>query len=165
MKLALGGRDEDSMSRPYHPGPPGSRFSPGGLLPGILPGTKPRWPVTSRNRLDPVSLDDYDLREPLGAGAMARVFDAVHRRSGANVAIKLLDAAQRGSRELRERMAREAVLLASVSSPHVSRLLGYGWDHDQPFLVLEGLEGETLADVLRRDGRVETARLVNWVEQ
>ena len=120
--------------------------------------------MSSGPRLDPVPLDDYDLRDPLGSGAMARVFEAVHRRTGRAVAIKLLDASARGSRELRERMAREAVVLASVTSPHVSRLLGYGWDNDQPFLVLERLTGETLADVLRREGRVAPARLVDWVE-
>ena len=121
--------------------------------------------MSSSPRLDPVSLDDYDLREPLGSGAMASVFEAVHRRTGAAVAIKLLDGSSRGSRELRERMAREAVVLASVTSPHVGRLLGYGWESDQPFLVLERLEGETLADVLRREGRLGAARLVDWVEQ
>jgi serine/threonine-protein kinase len=118
-----------------------------------------------RSRLDPVSLDDFELREHLGSGASARVFDAVHKASGRPVAIKLLDAASRGSREMRERMEREAVVLASVTSPHVSRLLGYGWESDQPFLVLERLQGETLADVLRREGRLGVARLVDWVEQ
>jgi serine/threonine protein kinase len=115
--------------------------------------------------LEPVSLDDYELRDALGSGAMARVFEAMHRPTGAPVAIKLLDAAARGSHELRERMAREAVLLASVKSPHVARLLGFGWESEQPFLVLERLEGETLADVLRREARLAPGRLVDWVEQ
>ena len=115
--------------------------------------------------LEPVSLDDYELRDALGSGAMARVFEAMHRSTGAPVAIKLLDAAARQSHELRERMAREAVLLASVKSPHVARLLGFGWESEQPFLVLERLEGETLADVLRRESRLAPGRLVDWVEQ
>jgi eukaryotic-like serine/threonine-protein kinase len=119
----------------------------------------------SSRRLDPVPLDDFDIREPLGSGAMARVFDAIHKQTGRPVAIKLLDAAARGSRELRERMAREAIVLASLQSPHVSRLLGYGWESEQPFLVLERLEGETLADVLRREKRLGASRLVDWVEQ
>ncbi len=121
--------------------------------------------MSSPPRLDPVPLDQFELREPLGSGAMARVFDAVHKTTGRNVAIKLLDASSRGSRELRERMAREAVVLASVQSPHVSRLYGYGWESDQPFLVLERLEGETLADVLRRESRLDVGHLVEWVEQ
>jgi serine/threonine protein kinase len=136
-------------------------FPGGGRLPLHASGNVH---VTLLGRLDPVPLDDYELREPLGSGAMARVFDAVHKRTGQAVAIKLLDSASRGSRELRERMAREAVLLASVSSPHVSRLLGYGWESEQPFLVLERLDGETLADVLRRENRLAPARLVDWVE-
>src|ERR1019366_9346794 len=96
---------------------------------------------------------------------MARVFDAVHRKTKKGVAIKLLDGTSRGSRELRERMAREALVMASLQSPHVSKLFGYGWEGEQPFLVLEKLEGETLADVLRRDKRLPPARLVDWVEQ
>jgi serine/threonine-protein kinase len=115
--------------------------------------------------LDPVSLDDYELRDALGSGAMARVFEAIHRATGEPVAVKLLDAAARQSHELRERMAREAVLLASVESPHVARLLGFGWEGEQPFLILERLEGETLADVLRRESRVAPGRLHEWVEQ
>jgi serine/threonine-protein kinase len=116
-------------------------------------------------RLAPVSLDDFQLGEPLGSGAMALVFDAVHKKTGSSVAIKLLEGTSRGSRELRERMAREAVVLASLASPHVSRLLGYGFEGEQPFLVLEKLEGETLATLLRREKRLTPARMVDWVEQ
>jgi serine/threonine-protein kinase len=47
----------------------------------------------------------------------------------------------------------------------VSSLLGHGWDGEQPFLVLERLRGETLADLLRREGRLGVARLVDWIEQ
>ncbi len=115
--------------------------------------------------LAPVSLDDFQLGEPLGSGAMALVFDAVHRTTQVPVAIKLLEGTSRGSRELRERMAREAVVLASLESAHVSRLLGYGFDGEQPFLVLEKLEGETLATLLRREKRLTPARMVDWVEQ
>jgi serine/threonine-protein kinase len=115
--------------------------------------------------LAPVSLDDFMLGEPLGSGAMALVFDGVHKKSKVPVAIKLLEGTSRGSRELRERMAREAVVLASLASPHVSRLLGYGWEGEQPFLVLERLDGETLATLLRREKRLTPARMVDWVEQ
>jgi eukaryotic-like serine/threonine-protein kinase len=113
----------------------------------------------------PSRLDDFAIGQALGSGAMARVLDAVERKSGRPVAIKLLDGSARGSHELRERLAREARLLASVESPHVSRLLDHGWEGDQPFLVLERLRGETLADTLRREGRVTVGRLVEWVEQ
>ena len=115
--------------------------------------------------LAPTRLDDYELAGPLGSGATARVFAARHVETGREVAIKVLDASARGSHELRERLAREAVLLTGVQSPFVSRLLGYGWEDDQPFLVLERLEGETLGDVLRREGRLSVTRLTEWIEQ
>jgi serine/threonine-protein kinase len=110
-------------------------------------------------------LSDFEVRDPLGSGAMGAVFEAVHKRTGELVALKRLDGASRDSLELRERLAREALLLASVHSPHVARLLGHGWDDGQPFVVLERLRGETLADLLRREGRLGVARLVDWTEQ
>jgi serine/threonine-protein kinase len=115
--------------------------------------------------LDPVPWTDFELGKPIGYGGVARVFEAIDRKTGQPVALKLLDASARGSHELRERLAREAVLLGAVQSPHVSGLLGHGWDGDQPFLVLERLQGETLADYLRREGRLSVARLIDWVEQ
>jgi serine/threonine protein kinase len=115
--------------------------------------------------LQPSRLGDYAMSSPLGSGATAKVFEAKHLATGRQVAIKMLDASARGSRELRERLAREAVLLAGVHSPYVSRLLGYGWEADQPFLVLERLHGETLGDVLKREGRLSVPRLVEWIEQ
>jgi serine/threonine-protein kinase len=96
---------------------------------------------------------------------MGAVFEAVHKKTGELVAMKRLEGASRDSSELRERLAREAHLLARVESQHVARLLGHGWEDGQPFVVLERLHGETLADRLRREGRLRTSRLVEWTEQ
>lgn len=100
----------------------------------------------------------------MGSGATAKVFDAVHIATGRPVAIKMLEPSARGS-ELRERFAREALFLANVTSPHVSRILGYGFDQGQPFLVLERLVGETLDAKLRRDGPVPPTLAYAWIEQ
>jgi serine/threonine-protein kinase len=115
--------------------------------------------------LEPLHLEDFELGGPLGSGATSRVFAARHRPSGRYVAVKMLEAAHRNSDELRERLHREAVMLAGVESPHVGRILGFGYEEEQPFLVLEHLRGETLADVLKRDGRVNVDVLTNWIEQ
>ena len=56
-------------------------------------------------------------------------------------------------------------MLAGVASPHVGRILGFGFEDEQPFLVLERLRGETLADVLKRDGPVPLDQLSAWIEQ
>jgi serine/threonine-protein kinase len=115
--------------------------------------------------LEPLPLHDFELAGPLGSGATSRVFAARHRVTGELVAIKMLEPSHRNSAELRERLHREALMLAGVASPHVGRVLGFGYEEEVPFLVLERLTGETLADVLKRDGRVQVDPLANWIEQ
>ncbi len=115
--------------------------------------------------LEPSRLSDYRLNDAIGSGATAQVFDATHTATGQQVAIKILEAGARSSDELKERLAREAVMLAEVTSLHVGRILGFGYNDDQPFLVLERLRGETLDDLLRREGSPTTAQLIAWMEQ
>jgi serine/threonine protein kinase len=121
--------------------------------------------LSSSMALEPLHLQDFELAGPLGSGATSRVFAARHRTTGRAVAIKMLEPSHRNSDELRERLHREALMLAGVTSPHVGRILGFGYEEEQPFLVLERLRGETLADVLKRDGRVHVDSLVHWIEQ
>src|SRR5690242_13894493 len=104
--------------------------------------------------LEPAKLSDFTLASTLGSGTTAKVYDAVHAASGRPVAIKLLDQPGAATSEMRERLAREALLLAGVESRHVGKILGFGFDKGQPFLVLERLTGETLDAKLRRDGPV-----------
>lgn len=114
--------------------------------------------------LQPVKLADFQLAGALGSGTTAKVYEAVDTRTGRSVAIKILEPSQSGS-EMRERFAREAVLLAGVASKHVGNILGFGFERGQPFLVLERLNGETLDAKLRRDGAVPPAIAVRWIEQ
>lgn len=114
--------------------------------------------------LEPLQLADFTLGEPLGSGSTSHVFAAVHRPSGREVAVKMLESSHRDSLELRFRLQREAVVLAGVESPHVGRILGFGYEDEHPFLVLERLRGETLADLLKRQGRVSLTELAVWVE-
>ena len=100
----------------------------------------------------------------LGSGATAKVYDAVQIATGRAVAIKILEPSQSGS-EMRERFAREAILLAGVASKHVGNIVGFGFERGQPFLVLERLNGETLDAKLRRDGPVAPPIAVRWIEQ
>ncbi len=114
--------------------------------------------------LEPAKLSDFTIAGSLGSGTTARVYEAVHTPSGRPVAIKVLEPSQSGS-EMRERFAREALLLSGVQSRHVGKILGFGFDKGQPFLVLERLNGETLDGKLRRDGPVPIPTAVRWVEQ
>jgi serine/threonine-protein kinase len=115
--------------------------------------------------LEPLSLSDFELGGPLGTGATSKVFAATHRATGRGFAVKMLEPSHRNSAEMRTRLQREAIMLSGVASPHVGKILGFGYEEEQPFLVLERLCGETLADLLKRDGRVTLDRLAGWVEQ
>jgi serine/threonine-protein kinase len=115
--------------------------------------------------LEPSRISDFQVLGPLGAGSTARVFAATHLPSGRPVAIKMLEPGHEAGSELRERFAREALLLAGVESKHVSRVLGFGFERGQPFIVLERLEGETLDARLRREGPIPMTVGMGWVEQ
>ena len=114
--------------------------------------------------LEPAKLADFTIAGALGAGTTAKVYEGVHTATGRPVAIKMLEPSYSGG-EMRERFAREAVLLSAVQSRFVGKILGFGFDRGQPFLVLERLKGETLDAKLRRDGPVPTSIAVRWIEQ
>ncbi len=116
--------------------------------------------------LQPSKLGDFRILAPLGSGATARVFDAVHIASNREVAIKMLDPREKEAvGELRERFAREALALSNLSSRHVSRIVGFGFELGQPFLVLERLHGETIDARIKRDGPIPPALLGPWIAQ
>jgi serine/threonine protein kinase len=116
--------------------------------------------------LEPARLSDFDLKSPLGSGATARVFEAVHRTTGRSVAIKMLSADHgEMAAELRERFAREALTLAGVRSAYINQILGFGFEQGRPFLVLEHLMGESLDTVLKREGAIAFERFAPWVGQ
>jgi serine/threonine protein kinase len=114
--------------------------------------------------LQAAKLTDFRMAGALGSGTTAKVYEAVQIATGRTVAIKMLEPSQSGS-EMRERFAREAILLAGVTSRHVGALVGFGFEGGRPFLVLERLHGETLDAKLRRDGPVPLPTAVRWIEQ
>ena len=95
-------------------------------------------------------LAHYQISALLGAGGMGVVFKAADTRLGREVAIKMLaeDFHQHGDRPLR--FEREAKLLASLNHPNIAAIHGLDEDQGIRFLVLELVEGETLADRLSR---------------
>jgi len=115
--------------------------------------------------LEPARIQDFQVNQSIGAGSTAKVFDAVHLATGRQVALKTLEQEAEQSAELRERLAREAFILAGVESKHVGRILGFGYDNDMPFLVLERLHGETLDALIKREGQLSTRQVVHWIEQ
>lgn len=116
--------------------------------------------------LEPSRLSEYRLFGSLGTGATSRVVEAVHLASNRRVAIKMLEVVEDSlADELRERFAREALVLASLESRHVGKILGFGYEQGQPFLVLEHLQGESLDARLKREGPIPLHIFAAWVPQ
>jgi len=95
-------------------------------------------------------LGPYEIVAPLGAGGMGEVYRARDTRLGRDVAIKVLSSNLGSSPELRQRFEREARTISQLSHPHICALYDVGREGDTDFLVMEYLEGETLADKLSR---------------
>jgi serine/threonine-protein kinase len=109
----------------------------------------------------PTDLGRYRLDRALGSGGMAIVHLAHDRELDRVVAVKRLadNLAHDGS--FRDRFLREAQLAAPLSHPNVVRVYDFGHDPDgRPFIVMEYVEGGSLADALARDGALSPARVV-----
>jgi serine/threonine-protein kinase len=98
--------------------------------------------------------DRYELVRPLGHGAMATVDLAHDAELDRPVALKRLAENLARDEELRRRFLREARLAARLAHPNVVRVFDVGEDDGRPFITMEYVEGETLADLVARRGRV-----------
>jgi eukaryotic-like serine/threonine-protein kinase len=107
----------------------------------------PTWlepmPILPGRRLGP-----YEILSAIGAGGMGEVYKARDTRLDRIVAIKVLPTHLADRSELRERFDREAKTIASLNHPHICTLYDTGHQDEIDFLVMEYIEGETLAQRL-----------------
>jgi tRNA A-37 threonylcarbamoyl transferase component Bud32/Tol biopolymer transport system component len=101
--------------------------------------------LTAGTRLGP-----YEIMAPLGAGGMGEVYRAKDTRLGRDVAIKVLPTKFSSNPELRERFEREARAISSLNHARICTLHDVGHQDGVDFLVMEYLEGESLAEKLRK---------------
>jgi serine/threonine protein kinase len=92
----------------------------------------------------------YELEQLIGSGGMATVWRATDRRLRRPVAIKLISEALADDPTYAERFAREARTAAGLTHANLVGIYDYGADDQQPFLVMEYVDGGTLADRLER---------------
>jgi len=95
-------------------------------------------------------LGPYEIQSPLGAGGMGEVYRARDTRLDRTVAIKILPTHLSLNPEFKQRFEREARTVSSLNHPHICHLYDVGSQDGTDFLVMEFLDGETLADHLRR---------------
>ena len=92
----------------------------------------------------------YEIIAPIGAGGMGEVWKARDTRLDRSVAIKLLPAAFASDPQRRARFEREARTISQLNHPHICTLHDVGSENGTSYLVMELVEGETLADRLSR---------------
>jgi serine/threonine-protein kinase len=101
----------------------------------------------------------YGVERTLGGGGMAVVYLARDEELGRPVAVKVLAENLADDAELRERFVREARLAARLSHPNVVRVYDAGEEDGLPFIVMECVDGESLAETIRREGRLDPDRV------
>src|SRR5262245_2395249 len=95
-------------------------------------------------------LGTYEITGLLGAGGMGEVYRALDTRLGREIALKILPDAFAGDPDRLTRFRREARALAALNHPHVAALFGMEEADGRHFLIMEFVDGETLADRLSR---------------
>jgi Tol biopolymer transport system component/predicted Ser/Thr protein kinase len=97
-----------------------------------------------------MKLGPYEIEKIIGAGGMGEVYRARDTRLERSVAIKVLAPHLAENPDHRQRLEREAKAVSSLSHPNICRLYDVGHENGVDFLVMEFIDGETLADRLAR---------------
>ncbi len=105
-----------------------------------------------------ISLGRYHILEQLGEGGMAVVYKALDTHLHRHVAIKVILPQRRFSLDSLKRFEREARALAQLSHPNIVKVLDYGEQDSQPYLVMEYLSGGTLKQHIEK----QSGRAFHW---
>src|ERR671937_974618 len=108
----------------------------------------------------------YRLQARIGSGGMSTVYRALDETLQRQVAIKLMNREVASDSDQLERFRREARAVAQLSHPHIVGVIDAGDDldptHPRPYIVFEYVEGETLKERIRRQGRLEIPEAVAY---
>src|SRR5262245_62342870 len=116
-------------------------------------------PLAVGTRLGP-----YEILAPLGSGGMGEVYRAKDTRLDRTVAIKILPSHLSSNADYKQRFEREARAISSLTHPHICGLYDVGSQNGTEFLVMEFLEGETLAHRLGK-GPLPTDQMLRYAIQ
>jgi tRNA A-37 threonylcarbamoyl transferase component Bud32 len=122
--------------------------------------------VDPRRTLQPGSgLGGYEIIRPLGEGGMGQVYLAKHRRMNRLVALKWIRPDHETDATARRRFHREAQAFARLAHPNIVEVYDSAEIDGFPFLAMEYIEGDDLARLLRRHGRLPVALACEYIRQ
>jgi serine/threonine protein kinase len=119
-------------------------------LGSVLEATDKRYNARIMSLSPGTQLGPYEIQALVGAGGMGEVYRARDTRLDRTIAIKVLPARLSSDPDLKQRLDREARAISSLNDPHICALYDIGMQEGIAFLVMEFLEGETLADRLQK---------------
>lgn len=111
------------------------------------------------------SLGHYEIVAELGRGGMGVVYKGYEPALARYVAIKELSPALAHDHNLVERFLREARSMAALNDPHIIQVYFIGQAEGQPFFAMEFVEGESLSQLIKREGRLPTADVLKILLQ
>src|SRR5579864_5336142 len=106
-------------------------------------------------------LGPYEILAPIGVGGMGEVYRARDTRLDRTVAVKILPSHLTNDATLRQRFEQEAKAISSLNHPHICALYDVGHQDGTDFLVMEYLEGETLAKFVEK-GSLPLAQVLKY---
>lgn len=110
-------------------------------------------------------LGHYEIIAELGRGGMGVVYKGYEPSLARYVAIKELSPTLADDEVIVERFLREARSMAKLNDPHIIQIYSIGQEDGQPFFVMEFVDGASIAELIKREGRIETSDASKIVEQ
>ncbi|MBY0356757.1 MAG: serine/threonine protein kinase [Candidatus Obscuribacterales bacterium] len=127
---------------------------------------QPLIPLPQDPYLNQTIADKYAVQSLLGVGGMGVIYRARHDLMQRDVAIKMLKAQYATDETSVKRFTREAVAVGRLRHPHVITTYDHGFTNQgQPYLVMDILQGLSLAQIIKTEGQISSRRLVHIFEQ
>ncbi len=106
--------------------------------------------------------DRYELLEQIGSGGMAVVYRAMDTRLNRYVAVKIMRRELASNEKFRHRFQTESQAIAMLSHPNIVNVFDVSHSDSIEYIVMELINGETLKQYLRRQGRLGTRQMLNY---
>jgi eukaryotic-like serine/threonine-protein kinase len=139
---------------------------PADALVATAPEVSPAPAESSDSLVGTVLEHRYEIVRKIGQGGMGAVYEATHKLIGKRVAVKVLLDKHAQKDQIVARLEQEARLASSIGHPNIIDITDFGQTSDgRTFVAMEFLEGESLAALIARGGRLEIRRAVHIARQ